>query len=567
MHEHAERGTASLVKTYEILASDLQSNGVEAVFGLMSDDTALLVTALEAVGIRFYSARHENNAVVMAEGYSASSGRLGVAVIGRGPGAANCMNAVIHASRTGAPVLVVCGADPLSSGAPNAMGPDYKAFDIARLFSVAGLRTFVASSVGTARPALADAIAAARAGELVTLHLPTDVQFSTTENCAPTFAANFTKSAPLAAGRQSAVKAAAELLAKSRHPLILAGYGAYRAGAKDALVGLADRTGALLITSLRAKDLFLGSPFDLGIAGSFSHSTARRYVGEADCVLVVGASLNLLTSSFGDFLPPAPVVQVDVDRRHIGRYCYADVAVVGDARQVAEQLLEAVPDRSAADKPFHAEEVRRQIAGFHHSQDFQEAHTDWTVDPRSLAIELDKLLPLDRDVVFDLGNFFAVAPYIAVPNPGCLRYTGDFNSIGLGFGTAMGVAAAKRSRPTVLFIGDGSLFMTLGELETMAREDLPLIILVMNDNAYGAERHYLELRSQPLGKSVFPAFDFAPIAQACGIDAYTVRSIADLRNLADLLKTPEGPILIDCKINPAVAAPFMGEFARLDGHR
>ncbi|MDE2394887.1 MAG: hypothetical protein KGM91_05570, partial [Burkholderiales bacterium] len=105
----------------------------------------------------------------------------------------------------------------------------------------------------------------------------------------------------------------------------------------------------------------------------------------------------------------------------------------------------------------------------------------------------------------------------------------------------------------------GSFLMTMGELETAVREDIPLIILLMNDCAYGAELHYLQMRDMPVAKSVFLDIDFAPIAAGFGFRAETVRTIEELRALAPLLAKPEGPIFLDCKINASVVAPFLLE--------
>jgi thiamine pyrophosphate-dependent acetolactate synthase large subunit-like protein len=107
--------------------------------------------------------------------------------------------------------------------------------------------------------------------------------------------------------------------------------------------------------------------------------------------------------------------------------------------------------------------------------------------------------------------------------------------------------------------------MTMSELETVVREDLPIVIVLMNDCAYGAELHFLKLRQQPAGKSVFPDVDFAPIAAGFGFEAETIRTLEDLRRIAPRLNKPEGPIFLDCKLNADVAAPFMSEFAHFEG--
>ena len=130
----------------------------------MSDDTAVFATALDSSGIRFYGARHENNAIAMAEGFSYATGGLGVAVIGRGPATANGLHAATYASRAGSRVLIIFGDAAASSGAVNSMGPDYKGFNSTGVLGAAGLRTFVATSPETARGALADAAGGGAAG-------------------------------------------------------------------------------------------------------------------------------------------------------------------------------------------------------------------------------------------------------------------------------------------------------------------------------------------------------------------------------------------------------------------
>ena len=173
----------------------------------------------------------------------------------------------------------------------------------------------------------------------------------------------------------------------------------------------------------------------------------------------------------------------------------------------------------------------------------------------------------ERNVVYDAGNFLGILPYLTVPTPDHLKMTSEFASIGLGFGTALGVAKGRPRVPTVLVIGDGGFLMTMSELETVSREDIPLIIVLMNDCAYGAELHFLALRKLPVGKSVFPDVEFAAVAEAFGFQAYTIRSLDDLRALGPVLGKPDGPILLDCKVNADIAAPFMGEFAEFEARQ
>ena len=557
--------TQHIQSTYEVLAKDIQSLGIDTVFGLISDDTALFVTALDMIGVQFHGARHENTAITMAEGYASTSGRLGIAVVGRGPATANGMHGAVYANRTGSPVLIIYGDAPVADGHINTLGPDYKEFNSTMVLSAAGLQVFRATSPKGARTALADAVSTAQLGNAVALLLPTSVQlekFEVKDDVAVSPAIpdppRCEKATP------QTISTTAELLNKSRRPLIVAGVGVHRAGADQALEKLADRIGALLITSARAKDMFRGNPHNLGIIGSFSHSVARRFIDQTDCVLVFGASLNFWTTSFGTFVPAVPLIQVDSKRVNIGKFSNADVAVVGDARLVAEQLLDALPDRSEEEKPFHSQDVRQSLAKFDPAGEFRPAHTARTIDPRSLGIALDRLLPENRNLVYDAGNFLGIVPYISVPGPGHFKFTNNFASIGLGFGAALGVAKARPDSTTVLVVGDGGFLMTLGELETVVREDLPLVIIVMNDCAYGAELHFLKIHQVSVATSVFPDVDFAPIAEGFAFEAATIRSLDELERAAPMLENPQGPVLLDCKINAEIAAPFMSELAAFE---
>ena len=499
----------------------------------------------------------------MADGYAYAAGRLGVAVIGRGPALANGLHGAIYASRTGSPVLLIYG-EAATVRQPNGLGPDYKAIDGPGVLRAAGLRTFLATSPQAARAVLADAVVAAMTGAAVSLHLPTNVQLAEIER--PEKPLLISADRTKRSSGQTAIHRGGRGAPVKGHPATHRGWarGTPRR-ARKAIEALAEKIGALLVTTARGKDLFRGNLNNLGIIGSFSHSIARRMADQADCVLVFGASLNFLTTSFGTSLPQVPLIQVDALRTNIGRWFTADVGVVGDARLVAEQLFETLPERSAGAKPFHGEATRKLISAFDPARDFQAANTTRTLDPRTLALELEKLLPQDRNIVVDGGNFLGVVPYLNVPDPGCFKMIGDFASIGLGFGAALGVAKARPDKTTVLVVGDGGFLMTMGELETVVREDLPIVIVLMNDCAYGAELHFLRLRQQPVTKSVFPDVDFAPIAESFGFEAATIRTLEDLHKLAAKLRKPDGPIFLDCKINAEVAAPFMSEFAQFEG--
>ncbi len=552
------------IPVYQILAEDIKALGVDTVFGLMSDDICQLFATLDAMDVRIVGARHETQAVMAATGYAAATGKLGVALIGRGPAMANAIHGSISAAKSGMPVLIITGEAPLARGVQNALGPDLKSFPAATVVRACGIAAFVPASTDGARQSLADSVAEASLGKTAVLLLPTDLQVGyTTVADGPSPVRLLPQPAPQPA-RQASIETAIALLRGSRKPLIVAGVGVHRSGARAAVEALADKTGALMVNALKAKDLFRGNAYDMGILGSSSTSVARKYIEQADCVIAIGVALNSLTMSSGTALPAVPLIHVDAVRTNIGRWWHADVAVVGDARLVAEQLSAALPERSPEDKPWHTEKVRAELAAFEHTMDFQTAHTARTVDPRVLTLELSRMLPENRHIVFDGGNFMANWAYFSVPDPGHFTHSLDSGSVGLGLGTAIGVARGQPDRTVLLMIGDGGMLMTMGEIETIIREDLPMIIAVMNDAAYGAEVHILKGQNLPPAKAEFFDVDFAPMAEPLGFEAYTIRSMDDLSKIASVLADPQGPILLDCKINGEVIAPFITEFTHKD---
>src|ERR671922_1366390 len=206
-----------IAPVFQALAEDIHALGVRTAFGLMSDDTAVFAVTLDGLGVRFVGARHENNAIAMAEGYAYATGDLGVALIGRGPATANGLHAAVAASRMGSKVLVIYGDAAVGSGAVNGIGPDYKGFNAQAVLGAAGLTCFTAASAATARQTLADAMAAASHGALAALLLPTNVQMMNVEVWDQATPPPFPAHQP-ARAREQSIDVVVALLARSRRP-------------------------------------------------------------------------------------------------------------------------------------------------------------------------------------------------------------------------------------------------------------------------------------------------------------------------------------------------------------
>jgi thiamine pyrophosphate-dependent acetolactate synthase large subunit-like protein len=363
--------------------------------------------------------------------------------------------------------------------------------------------------------------------------------------------------------RPDSVQAIADLLERAQRPVIIGGRGALGGGAREAIEDLAEATGALLATSAVAGGLFAGSPWSLGITGGFATPVAAELISKADLLLSFGATLNMWSTRHGQLVGPgAVVVQVDIDREAIGKHLNVDAGIVGDAAATARALAAEVRARGAVREGWRSKELAERLNHAPWSQQpYQEAEAEEQIDPRTLSIALDELLPAARTLVVDSGHFMGWAPmYLAIAADRGFIFTQSYQSIGLGLATAIGTAVARPERLTVAALGDGGLLMSLPELETVARLGLNLLIVVYNDAAYGAEVHHFATLGRPLDIVRFPDTDFAAIARACGLEGITVRRPEDLGLATEWLSGGrDNALLIDAKVVPTVVAEWLEE--------
>jgi thiamine pyrophosphate-dependent acetolactate synthase large subunit-like protein len=393
--------------------------------------------------------------------------------------------------------------------------------------------------------------------------LPLDVQAAADGGASapPAVAAPVTRVRPAA----EAVAAAADLLADARRPVIVAGRGAVLAGARRPLEDLADLTGALLATSALGNGLFTGNPYALGISGGFASPVAAELLREADLVLAAGASLNMWTTRHGGLIgPSARVVQVDCEVDAIGAHRPVDLGFVGDVAETATELVAVLEARGYAGTGYRSPEIAARIAaGAWRHQPYEDAGSGDRVDPRTLSIELDRILPPERLLAIDSGHFMGwPAMYIDVPDPQGFVFTQAFQSIGLGLASAIGAAVARPDRLTVAALGDGGALMAAGEIETVGRLGLPMLVVVYNDAAYGAEVHHFGPVGEPLDIVTFPDTDIAALGRAVGTEGVTVRRVEDLAAVERWITDRRRPLVVDAKVEPTVVAEWLSEAFR-----
>ena len=524
----------------EAVGRTLVERGVGQVFGVVGSGNFHVTNAMVDAGARFVAARHEGGAATMTDGYGRMSGEVAVLSVHQGCGLTNAMTGITEAAKSRTPMVVVAAeaTQPRSNFYVNQE-------TLAESVGAVPMR------VGSAATAVADAAAtvdlARRERRTVILNLPLDVQGDEVDD--------LSVSAPVP-GPDPMVPSdhdltlLVEALEKAQRPVFVAGRGSRGPGCRQALEGLAGATGALLATSAVAKGLFNGNDWSLDVSGGFSSPLAAQLIKGADLIVGWGCALNMWTMRHGRLIAEGTtVIQVDDDPDAIGAHRPGAQGVVGDVRVTAEAASDRVGEPSPG---YRSEDLRRRIAEEVRWRDvpYEDTGTGERIDPRTLSIALDDLLPAERIVSIDSGNFMGYpSMYLSVPDEWGFCFTQAFQSIGLGLATAIGSALAQPDRLPVAALGDGGGLMSIAEMETVVRLGLPMVVVVYNDQAYGAEVHHFGPDGHDLDIVEFPPTDIAAIARGFGFEALTVRDRSDLGPVADWVGGDRSkPLLIDAKV-------------------
>lgn len=541
----------------------LASLGAGHAFGVVGSGNFAVTNALRRAGVPFTAARHEGGAATMADAYGRMSGRVGIVTTHQGCGLTNAVTGIGEAAKSRTP-LIVLTAD--TAGA--AVRSNFRIDQDGLARSVGA----VPERIHSADSAVADTVRAFRTAvnerRTVVLSLPTDLQSQPSPALAAGSGPDVGPVPPRVPVRPgaAAVGELAALLRGAQRPVFVAGRGARQAG--PALRDLAEATGALLATSAVAHGLFAGDPYDLGISGGFSSPFTAEVIAGADLLVGWGCTLNMWTMRHGRLIgPEATVVQVDVEDAALGANRPIDLGVLGDCGQTAAAVLQelrgtggAIASMAGAGQSgqghhaagYRTPEMAERIAAEArwNRVDTEDLSADGLIDPRVLSRELDAILPADRLVSVDSGNFMGYpSAYLTVPDEFGFCFTQAFQSIGLGLATAIGAAVARPDRLPVLGTGDGGFLMAIAELDTAVRLGMPLVVIVYNDSAYGAEVHHFAGEAFDLEPVTFPTTDLAAMARGHGAEGVVVRSVADLDQVRHWLDGPRAaPLVIDARI-------------------
>jgi thiamine pyrophosphate-dependent acetolactate synthase large subunit-like protein len=359
------------------------------------------------------------------------------------------------------------------------------------------------------------------------------------------------------APNSDSLERAADIIASAHKPIIIVGRGAIWSDAGDAVKKLGQRTGALIATTLMAKNWLSDADYHVGISGFYGTRTAMELFQEADCVIAVGASLNRYTTEQGYLYPNARYIHID-SKPHVlmGGGKAADCYVHADARLGVESLEAVLGARGFSSTGYRTAEVKQKLVNhFKDSAEFPiEAER---VDPREVCLALDEIIPSDVQLVMGSGASTGFTTML-FNRPRPLVLAGHwFGCIGQMLPAAMGAVVANGNKPTMVVDGDASVIMHLAELETAVRYGMPLLVTVLNDQALGSEYHKMKSHNMQAELATIPTPDLGAVAVSFGGRGRLASTIEDVREAAREWVADKGLMVIDARISRnVVTVPY-----------
>ena len=514
----------------------------DRVFGLIGNGNVDLMSTLTSAHFPLTTVRHEVAVVTAADAYFRATGQMAVATATYGAGFTNMATGLAEAQLARIPMVAVVGEAPTTGRRP---------FDIDQQTVTAGLNipmlTVDEHNLSAIMHQAFDM--AADGQEPVVVLVPYDLNAAPVEHHNDD-AGNYTPVA-LPQATDAELAGIADALVAAERPLILTGGGVVRSATGPLASELGDAIGAVFMHSLTASNV-TGSPHSLGIAGGFTPEYRLPAVRAADMVLILGATSNNFQTRKGQLFGTDNIHRIDLSDKWNLSLPQANT-VFGELADVLPRLISAVNARSPQPSTY-----REQLAGLLAEDTVEDEPiygTDQRLNPRPVAKRLEEILPQNRQIVLDGGHFITwISERLTIAEPSSLMAVGTaFQSIGLGFGSAVGATVASPEKFTVCVSGDGGGQMALADLATFIDATDHGAVLIFNDAAYGAEIHQYAVQGADPTAMYLPQLDFAAIGQAMGATGINVDTLEDLDSFAQWIYHGTGVAMVNINVSTEFA--------------
>lgn len=528
----------------EITIETLIEQGCKVLFGYPGGQVIDLYDALyeREDRIKHVLTAHEQGACHAADGYARASGQVGVVMATSGPGATNLVTGIATAYLDSIPLVAITGNVPNSL-----IGRDsFQEVDITGITLPITKHNFIVKNIENLADTIREAFKIAKSGRPgpVLVDIPKDVQQSKFEYTLH----DVVEKIEQRPAKEYKIEKAAKMLMEANRPYIYVGGGAVTADATKEIIQLANTIDAVIGSTLMGlsvipgnNERFLGME---GMHGDYASSIAQD---EADLILTIGARFSdRATGNVSKYATKAKIIHIDIDRAEVDKNVSVDLGVGGDLKQALSEILKLV-------KPKENIEWKNRIKEL---QDFSKKSIDQNMpkdelNPYTLIKEVSKHTSDDTKIVTDVGQHqMWVAQYYEFRKPRTFITSGGLGTMGFGLGAAIGSAMYTNER-TVLFTGDGSFGMNLNELATAATQNLPIVIILMNNGVLGMVRQWQNLFfDKHYSQTVLERkTDFVKLAEAFGIKGYRISDVSQMKDIIDQAFKEKGPVLVDCYID------------------
>jgi len=537
------------------LVEALKKEKVDVIFGISGGALLPIHDVLCDSPIRHILARHEQGAAHAADGYARASGRAGVCMATSGPGAANLVTGIANAYMDSSPIVALTGqVSTYSANSSYMIGRDaFQEADIIGITTPITKYNYQVKSAGEIPRAVRMSFHIATTGRPgpVLIDLPKNTQTETAEMEFPDNI-QIRGYRPNVEPHPIQVKKAVKLLLNAERPIILAGGGVIWANASPELLQLVELMWMPVATTFMGKSCFPENhPLSIGNIGMHGTRLANKLILEADVILAVGTRFqDRSTGTLDDFCPDAQIIHIDIDAAEIGKNVEVEVPIVADAkptlRLIYQQLVQRIKKREST--PW-AKRVKKLKEKFLSEMDFGESD----LAPPKLLRELRKILPENAIVATEVGqNQMWAALHFQTIKPRSFISSGGLGTMGFGFPAAIGAKVACPSCPVVDIAGDGSFRMTEQELGTSVTENIPVIVVVLNNSMLGmvAQWQRLFYNRKYAAVELGSVPDFVKLAQAYSAEGVRVGSLKEFSDAMKKALSTEVTTVIDVPISP-----------------
>ncbi|MBI1355284.1 MAG: biosynthetic-type acetolactate synthase large subunit [Acidobacteria bacterium] len=547
----------ALMTGAQILIEALAREGAEVIFGYPGGVTLPIYDVLYDHPLRHILVRHEENAAFMAQGFARTTGKVGVCMATSGPGATNLTTGLVDALMDSIPIVAITGQVPQAL-----IGRD--AFQEADTFGITRAATkhnYLVKDIDELAQVIHEAFHIAISGR------PGPVLVDITKDVL-TGKGRFTPVSELRPLRgyelqldpeATAIEEAAAFVWEGERPLIYAGGGVIAADASDEVVELSEILGCPLVHTVMGHGMMRPDhPNYVSMLGMHGGYAANMAITECDTIIGVGVRFDdRVTGRLDRFAPHARVLHIDVDPAEINKNRRADVGVVGDAKRVLKKLNAKLRETASerADENAKARTAwHKQVFGWKREHPFDYEPSLDEIKPQYLMQRLDHFMGGESIMAVDVGQHqMWAAQWVRFNKPRLWQSSSGLGSMGFGLPAAMGAAVANPDKTVVALCGDGGFMMAQPELATIAANNLPVKVVIMNNGTLGMVRQWQELfykerYSQVQMSDGFP--DIPMLAAAFGLKGTTVRNPADLDDkLREAFEEP-GPFVLNIHVTP-----------------